>query len=128
MTATALGLAALLIVASTGVLWFRAARQVRLPSDRSRFVVAWLTGVGLGVAALVMGGGPLAGAPAWLAVLGGGLLCLTVAISRQRVSAAAIAVGQTIPDFSALDENGDVFQASSLMGHPTLLKFFRGHW
>jgi len=128
MSATALGLAALLIVAISGVLWFRAARQVRLPSDRSRFVVAWLIAVALAVAALVMGGGWLAGVPASLAALTGGLLLFTVAISRQRVSAAAIAVGQTIPDFSALDENAEVFEASSLAGHPSLLKFFRGHW
>jgi peroxiredoxin len=37
-------------------------------------------------------------------------------------------VGETLRDFSALDENGERFELASTAGRPVLLKFFRGHW
>ena len=36
--------------------------------------------------------------------------------------------GDTIPDFTALDEFGQTFDSSALAGHPVLIKFFRAHW
>ena len=101
---------------------------VRLPKNRSGFVAVWLCGLALGVAALAEGVGWLGGVPAVLAVVGGVVFMFTFAISRQKVAAATIAVGATLPDFSALDENGQSFKAASLAGHPALIKFFRGHW
>ena len=41
---------------------------------------------------------------------------------------ADIAVGDKIPDFQALDDNGEAFDSGSLSGGPVLFKFFRGHW
>jgi len=63
-----------------------------------------------------------------LGIVIGGFLTFTVAISRQEVAADGIRVGATIPQFAALDENGELFDSSSLDGKPILMKFFRGHW
>jgi peroxiredoxin len=51
-----------------------------------------------------------------------------VSISRQQLGDDAIAVGSTIPSFTATDEHGKIFDSQSLAGQPVLIKFFRGHW
>ena len=128
MSATALGLLALLVVAGAATLWFRAARDVRLPTNRTGFVLAWAAGALLGLLAFVQGPGWVGGVPAFLAVLAGGFLLFTVAISRQQAAPDAVTVGSRLPDFVAPDENGERFELSSTRGRPLLLKFFRGHW
>ncbi len=128
MNPTALGYVALLVVLAAGTLWFRAVGRVQLPKNRSGFAAAMLLGAALGVAAWVQGVGWLGGVPASLAIFAGSFFVLTIAIGRQIASEGAIAVGSTIPEFSALDENGQTFEGSSLLGHPVLIKFFRGHW
>jgi hypothetical protein len=125
---TAVGVAGLVLIAASGTLWFRAAAGVRLPKSRSAYVAVWLGGVALGVIALASGVGWIGGLAAGLSILGGSFLALTVAISRQRAGSGAVSVGAKLPDFSALDENGDSFELASVMGRPLLLKFFRGHW
>ena len=80
------------------------------------------------LAALAQGAGWLGGVPASLAIFAGSLFVLVMAIGHQIASKGAIAVGSAIPEFSALDENGQTFEGSSLLGHPVLIKFFRGHW
>jgi hypothetical protein len=123
-----LGLVALLVGALTTALWFRAAMRLRLPRNRTPFVVGWLLGAGLGLVSLFGESGWIAGVAAALAIAGGCFLTFTVAISRQRVGEGAIGVGDPLPDFSAPDENGAIFEAANLAGRPALLKFFRGHW
>ena len=49
-------------------------------------------------------------------------------LAIQSSQAPAVAVGQPILEFTAPDENGDIFDSASLHGKPILLKFFRGHW
>ena len=128
MNGTALAFLSLLLVVGAGALWFRAALGVRLPKNRSAFVAAWFCGALLGVTALTEGAGWIGGIPAVLGVIGGTFFTFTVLVSRQKVAAGAIAVGSTLPDFNATDENGETFKASSLAGQPVLIKFFRGHW
>ncbi len=125
---TALAIAAFAGVLGTGIVWFRRARAVNLPENRTGFVVAMAAGAALGIAALVSGVGWLAGVAAVLAVLGGGFLLFSVAISAQRGGAGKFQLGAPVPDFRAPDENGEPFRLSSLAGRPLLLKFFRGHW
>ncbi len=128
MADTCLGFASLLLMIVSGVLWFRAAGRVALPKNRSRYVFSWVVAALLGI--LALGGEPgwLGGVPAALGTFSACLLLFTVSISRQKLAADAIAVGLSIPDFSAPDENGEIFDSSSLAGHPALLKFFRAHW
>lgn len=126
--AAALGFAALLLVAGAGGLWFRRMYAVRLPENRSGFLAAWLGGALLAVAALAAGPGWIGGVPAVLAIVAASFFTLTVSISRQEVGEDVIRVGATLPGFTAIDENGETFDAASLAGHPVLIKFFRGHW
>ena len=53
---------------------------------------------------------------------------LTFAIGGQFVGPDAIAVGATLPTFTAIDEHGETFDSLSLAGSPVLIKFFRGLW
>jgi hypothetical protein len=128
VSATVLGFLALLLAVGSTTIWFRRALSVRLPENRTGFVLVWAVSALLGVIALTQGGGWIAGVPAGLAVFLG-LFCLfTVTISPQQVAADAVVVGEPLRDFSALDENGDTFELASTAGRPVLLKFFRGHW
>jgi hypothetical protein len=128
MSALALAMTALAIMSFSGVLWFAWMRRVQIPEDRTGFVLGWVAGLLFAIAALSRGAEGFALVAAILAILASALLLTTVSISRQKVAPGAIAVGRPIPDFSALDEHGREFQSSSLRGHPTLIKFFRGHW
>lgn len=123
-----LGLVALMVGATTTALWFHAALALRLPRNRSPFVVGWLAGAVLGLVSLFGEPGWAGGSAAVLAIAGGCFLSFTVAVSRQRVGEDAIGVGDSLPDFRAPDEHGAIFEAASLAGRPVLLKFFRGHW
>lgn len=128
LNATGLALLSLVVVGGSALQWARAARAVRLPRNRSGYVALWAAGGALAVAALVQGPGWLGGAAAGLALLVTAFLLFTVTISRQGVGPDVIAVGATLPDFRAPDENGAPFDFATTRGRPVLLKFFRGHW
>jgi hypothetical protein len=56
-------------------------------------------------------------------------LPFTIAISPQELEAGkVIQVGDKIPHFTALDDQGATFDSTSLSGHLVLVKFFRAHW
>jgi len=117
-----------LIVLATGVVWFRRMLAVRIPADRTAFVSAMLAAVTIAIIALAGGLHGVAKASAIFALVGGGTFLFLVALSAQDKKTPAVSVGGAIIDFSAPDENGDVFDLSAMAGSPFLLKFFRGHW
>ncbi|MEM8662277.1 MAG: hypothetical protein AAGF35_15445 [Pseudomonadota bacterium] len=128
-TGTKLGLLALLIVAATTVYWFYLVRQVNLPDDRTVFVVVFLTAVALGIAAFVKGTSIPGGIPPAIAIVMGLFFTFTIYISPQELAAeGVIQVGDTIPQFTASDENGVIFDSRTLDDHLVLIKFFRAHW
>ena len=126
---TKIGIVALALAVGTATLWFYLTRQVNLPDDRTGFVVAWLTAAALGVLAYIKGTSLLGGIPPAIAMVIGLFLPFTVSISEQTLDTnKAIAVGDTIPHFTALDGKGESFDSASLHGHLVLIKFFRAHW
>ena len=125
---TTLGVLALVVAAATVALWFRQIGQVDIPEDRTTYVIFFLSAAALGVGAFVAGVRWVGGVAALLAIIIGSFFPFSVAISRQEVAANAIRVGDSIPVFSALDENGELFESKTLAGKPALIKFFRGHW
>ena len=128
-TGTKIGIVALALAVGTVTLWFYLTRQVNLPDDRTGFVVAWLTAAALGVFAYVKGTSLLGGIPPAIAMVIGLFLPFTVSISEQTLDTnKVIAVGDTIPHFTALDGKGESFDSASLHGHLVLIKFFRAHW
>jgi predicted RecA/RadA family phage recombinase len=126
---TKFGIAAFALAVGTTVLWFYFVRQVNLPEDRTGFVVAFLVAASLGVLAYIKGTGWIGGVPPAGAILIGVFFSFTIAVSSQSVeSDKAIAVGDVIPTFSALDDAGERFESKDLNGHLVLIKFFRAHW
>lgn len=125
--ATALGIFSALVVVATFGLWFQRIRQVRIPADRTSWVLAALAGAVLGALALANGPGWIGGLPAAFALLVGTLFVLLVGISAQRTE-GAVEVGDVVPDATALDDTGATVRLSDFRGQPALYKFFRGHW
>ena len=128
-TGTKLGIAALALAVGAAVLWFYLAAQVKLPDNRSLFVVVFLGAAVLGIFAYVKGTSILGGIAPAVAILIGLFLPFTIAISPQSVDTAkVIEVGDTIPHFTAVDGEGEPFDSLVLNGHLVLIKFFRAHW
>ena len=125
---TTLGLLAFAVAAVTVALWFRQINQVDIPENRGAFVFFFLTAAALGVGAFVARARWFGGVAAVLAIIIGSFFPFSVAISRQEVAANGIRVGDTIPHFKAVDDQGELFDSKSLDGQLVLMKFFRGHW
>jgi hypothetical protein len=120
-----LGLFALVLILTSATRWFWRAWQVNVPRKPGLFRATWATGSILGCVAYYQS--PEDPFAVWAIGLGL-LLVYLVSTGAQKVGSEMVNVGDTLPSFSALDENGNVFNSSSLEGKPVLLKFFRGHW
>ena len=123
-----LACAAIATVAALVVVWMRMINRVAIAEGRwivnSMVAVASL----LGLVALTQAPGTFGGILAGLSVTVGVVYAVDSSLRGQSAQLPAVAVGQPLPDFTAPDENGDLFSLSSLHGKPVLLKFFRGHW
>ena len=127
-TASLLGLLGLLTFAVTTVSWFRRASMVAIPDNRVAFLTAWALGGLLGLASFfASGAGWLSGVSGGLAVAGSVFLLGLYTLRKQGVG-NPISVGDTVPEFEALDDQGATYSSAALAGSPTLVKFFRGHW
>jgi len=128
MPSSVFAIAAFALVGGATALWFRRVRRVDIPANRIVFVAAWAGGAALGAVAIASGSGWTTYLPAGLALVAGAVLTVLVGISRQIAAPDAIATGDAMPDFEAIDERGARFVSSRLAGKPALIKFFRGHW
>jgi hypothetical protein len=128
MTDTFPGFISLILVAIMIAFWIRALKRVEIPVNRGMYVVTCVVAIILGVGALLGSPGWLGGLPAGLAIFASTFFLLSVAVGGQKVGDTAIQVGDTIPEFAATNEHGQIFNSTSLAGSPTLIKFFRGHW
>jgi len=128
MTDLYLGIASLVITAISAAFWMRAIKRLEIPANRGLYIAAWLLAAASGIAALLGTPGWFGGIAAGAGALLSGLLLVTVAIGGQKVGGDVIQVGATIPQFTAIDEHGRLFDSHSLAGRPSLIKFFRGHW
>ena len=126
---TKFGITALTLAVCTATLWFYFVRQVNLPDDRTAFVVAFVLAAALGLTAYIKGTSWVGALPPAVAILISAFLTFTISISSQSVDAKrVIAVGDVIPHFSAVDDEGQLFDSQALQGHLVLIKFFRAHW
>jgi cytochrome oxidase Cu insertion factor (SCO1/SenC/PrrC family) len=82
----------------------------------------------LGIVTLSQSPGWLVGIPAVFSIVVALFFSITFAIGGQFVGPSVIAVGATLPTFTAIDENGETFDSVNLAGNPVLIKFFRGLW
>jgi hypothetical protein len=126
--AIALGLLALGTFLATAGWWLHRLRRVAIPDNRGAFLLFWAVAVVSGVASFfVPQAGWLSATAGAVGAAGGALMLALYALGGQRAG-DAIAVGETMPPFTAPDEHGVAFQSASLAGTLALIKFFRGHW
>ncbi len=123
-----LGLGGIALVLLTTAVWFSRARLVAIPDNRLVFLLGWACGGLLGAAGLATPGANwLSGSFASLALIGG-LFFLGLHALRKQKAESAISVGDVVPKFEAPDDEGRPYKSKALVGTPTLMKFFRGHW
>ena len=127
-TGNQLALFALVLAVGCTMVWFNRAENVALPENRTVFIAIWLSAVALAIAAFVKKAGWLGRIIALPAIVIGLFFPFTVSISEQILPPNAIQVGETIPNFSAPDDRGELFDSAQLRGNPVLIKFFRAHW
>ena len=58
----------------------------------------------------------------------GSLFFLGLYALRKQGVGNPISLGDTVPSFEAPDDQGGTYNSEALIGTPTLVKFFRGHW
>lgn len=127
-SATLLGALGLTMFVIATFTWFRRARQVAIPDNRFAFLGLWGLAGALGALGLLSSGAN------WLSVLfgvlamAGGFGLLGLYAFRKQAAGDSISVGDRIPDFEAVTDQGLTFRSAELTGLTTLVKFFRGHW
>jgi hypothetical protein len=127
-TAALLGLGGISVLAATTTVWFLRAMRVAIPDSRLVFLLGWTFGGFLGAASFVSAGaGWLSGLFGALSVVGS-LFFLGLYALRKQKAGGSISVGNVVPAFEAPDDSGGTYKSEALIGTPTLMKFFRGHW
>jgi cytochrome oxidase Cu insertion factor (SCO1/SenC/PrrC family) len=118
-------LAILVVLVGT---WFTMLQRVQV--ERVRWLLRLLAGAVVAVAVFAFLGKPgiFGGIVAGLSLVIAGAFLILSSMAAQSAQPPALAVGDPMLEFSAADENGEIFDSASLRGRPMLLKFFRGHW
>ncbi len=123
-----LGFLAAAIVLVLGARWLWQMRRVRIPQRKTAVVAGNAFAAALAIAAFASGPGLPGGIAAGIALLASLPFLALVAASGQSRRPPAVAVGEPVLAFEALDAEGRRFATGGLRGRPFLLKFFRGHW
>ena len=120
-----LGLIGFFVILAASARWFWRAWQVNVPATPYVFQALLAAGLILGIFSIYFGQhDPFAPWAIGIALL---LIFLT-ATGAQKLANDGIDIGDSIPSFQALQDNGEEFNSASLAGSRVLIKFFRGHW
>jgi hypothetical protein len=128
MIGVILGIISLAIVVLTWRMWLSRAFRQAVPENIFGFALAMALGLGMAVASFFFDAGIVGGVAAGVAIFFSLFWLLATAAGKHKTGPVAIVVGQPLPVFSALTEEGAAFSSQTLDGTPYLLKFFRGHW
>ena len=127
-TASLVGFTGIIVLAITTAAWFFRASRVAIPDNRLMFLLGWARGGLLGAIGILSHGAN------WLSAIFGGLslvvgvFFLGLYVLRKQGVGNPILVGDTVPSFEAINDLGETYSSEALIGTPTLVKFFRGHW
>jgi len=106
--------------------WFWRCFKVNIPpSIPYLFIFFYVIGIALSVIAL---NGTVENSYASWAVGVGNFLLYLLFTDAQKAGEDMIKVGDAIPTYKGTDENGKIFDTSTLSGKRVLIKFFRGFW
>ena len=127
-TAVLVGLGGVLLLGITTTIWFLRAKRVAIPDSRLVFLLGWAGSGLLGAASFVSSGVSwVSGVFGGLSLVGSFFFLGLYALRKQRAK-NPIMVGDPVPTFVATDDRGGSYHSAALIGTPTLMKFFRGHW
>ena len=127
-SALIISLLAFAVMVATTATWFKRIEQVAIPDNRLGFLAMWLLAALLGVSSFfTAGAGWLSGIFAAVGILVGGGFLVLYALGKQGED-QPIQVGDSMPAFTALDGDKNLYDSSVLNDSPVLIKFFRGHW
>ena len=118
----------LTVVILNWAVWFKKAQSQAVPSSVMGFVLAMICGLALAGSAFAFQTSLLSIVIGTIALVLGVFWLASAAFGGQKTDAPKMIVGQPLPAFSALNEDGSTFHTSEMDGSPYLLKFFRGHW
>jgi len=128
MTGLIPGITSLVIVILTWRMWLKSAFRQAVPDNIVGYILAMSTGLVMAITAFLLGAGIVGGIAAAVATFFSLFWLLATAAGKQKTAEPRIVVGQALPVFTALTEEGAAFRSDVLDGTPYLLKFFRGHW
>lgn len=128
MSGGLLAVVAFLIAAGNWAVYWPKIKAMRVPLRPVGHQAVMGGAIVLALIAFMRGPGLLGGGAAVLALLAAGMFLFFTLNSAMPPNTPAVAVGETILDFTAKDSAGADFALASLKGAPFLLKFFRGHW
>jgi len=128
MTGRVLAIVAFALIATAIGLWMRLIGRVEIDKGRRLPSLMIVSAFVVGVIALTQSPGLLGGILAGITVAVGAFAILLQSLASQSNQTPAIAVGDSLPLFTAFDDKGELFDLASLKGRPILMKFFRGHW
>lgn len=127
---TTLALFAVLVQLAGAASYFRRVALGRLDRPIELYVAV---PIGAALAALAWALGWGAATPAALTLLAvsvalGAIAFVMYSLRRVPTNAIRVAVGESLPDFTAIDSEGGAFDSASLRGRRVLFKFYRGEW
>jgi hypothetical protein len=108
VSATLLGFAGAGIIAAAGVRWLQLMQQVRIPRDKTAFLVANGLGAALGIVAFTLGTGLAGGIAAGIAVAGGMAFLYNLRNPRSFALKSGVIVPLPIPTTILVDADGTV--------------------
>lgn len=128
MSAMALALVSFSFMIAFVLTWQVLIRRVRIGSGQSKLhILVGLSSL-FAIGTFVRTPDTLAAVLAGTSLLVCGIFVFLSSLAGQSKQMPSVTVGEPIPVFSALDQDGTPFSFASLRGHPVLIKFFRGHW
>ena len=108
--------------------WLAMMQRVQIERVRWLLRLLAVAVVAIAILALAREPGTFGGVLAGVSLAIGSAFLVLSSMAAQSAQSPALAVGDPLLEFSAMDENGEIFDSASLHGRPMLLKFFRGHW
>ncbi|MCA9937978.1 MAG: redoxin domain-containing protein [Anaerolineales bacterium] len=123
-----LGLLAMIIVRANRAWYRRKIKNIQVPRKPITHQLLAALGVAVAIFTFTRPLDVIGFLLAAVALLAGIRFIYTSLSSHIPPKSFAVRIGEPVPDFTALDGDGNAFTLSSLRGRPVLVKFFRGHW